>query len=91
MGAPEESGLSKDIAAFDAMRAELEMDHNGKWIVIHDRELVGDYYDEFEQAAEFAVEKFGGGPYLIRQVGAPIPRIPASVLLSSLQPSSTAT
>jgi len=41
----------------------------GKWVLVRDRQLVG-VYDSFDAAAEEAVKRFGGGPYLIRQIGA---------------------
>ena len=58
----------RKIAVYDAMRAHLEQEYFGKWVVFHDREFVGSY-DEFEDAAEVAITRFGRGPYLIRQVG----------------------
>ena len=61
--------LDKEIAAYDRMRSILETDYSGKWIVIHDEEFVGGY-DDFQEAAQEAVARFGRGPYLIRQVGA---------------------
>ena len=60
--------LSQEIAAYDRMRNVLEMDHFGKWVVVHDEELVGTYED-FQDAAEEAIRRFGRGPYLIRRVG----------------------
>jgi hypothetical protein len=72
----------QDIAAFDAMRSELESEHLGEWVVFHDRELVG-FYPSMERAAEDAVRRFGRGPYLIRQVGAPPLTLPASVMYSA--------
>lgn len=71
--------LAQEIAAYDAMRADLEAAHLGKWVVVHDQELV-EVYDSFEGAAEDAVRRFGRGPYLIRQIGAPPVTLPASVL-----------
>ena len=70
--------LSKEIAAYDRMRNELEMDYFGKWVVLHDEELVGTY-EECEDAANTAIQRFGRGPYLIRQVGAPPMTLPASI------------
>ncbi len=71
--------LSSQISAYKEMRAVLETDHFGKWVVFHSGELAGTY-DTFEDAAEDAVRRFGRGPYLIRQVGAPPITLPASVL-----------
>ena len=62
--------LDAQIEVYDAMREELEREHRGKWVVIHDEELVGTYRS-FQAAAIDAVEKFGRGPYLIREIGEP--------------------
>jgi len=71
--------IDVEIAAYEAMRGDLEKKHMGKWILIHDRNLVA-VYDSFEQAANEAVKRFGAGPYLIRQVGSPPVALPASVM-----------
>ena len=71
--------LAREIAAFEAMQAELEARSMGKWVVLHNAELAG-IYDEFEAAAEDAVRRFGRGPYLIRQIGAPPMTLPTSVM-----------
>jgi hypothetical protein len=71
--------LEKEIAAFEKIRAELEAHHKGKWVVVRDAKLE-DTFDNFERAAEYAVKRFGAGPYLIRQVGAPEATLPASVM-----------
>ena len=70
--------LDREIAAFNAMRDELERDHLYDWVVFHDEQLIGTYED-FQDAAAEAVRKFGRGPYLIRQLGAPPLTLPASV------------
>jgi len=71
--------IEREISAYDDMREELESKHMGKWVLLYDGKLVGTY-DSFDMAAEDAVRKFGGGPYLIRQVGAPPVSLPASVM-----------
>jgi hypothetical protein len=73
------SALKDDIATYEAMRGDLETEHLGKWVLLHDKQLVG-IYDSFDAVAQEAVRKFGRGPYLIRQVGAPPVTLPASVL-----------
>lgn len=73
------SDLSQDIATYDAMRADLEASHLGKWALVHDRKLIGTY-DSLDEAANDAVRKFGRGPYLIRQIGSPPITLGASVL-----------
>ena len=71
--------LEREITAFDARRGELEQHHKGKFVVFHGDEFIG-AYDSFENAAREAVSRFGRGPYLIRQVGAPPVTMPASVM-----------
>jgi hypothetical protein len=71
--------LRDDIAAYDAMRADLESKALGKWVVVRNRELQGEF-STFDEAAREAVHRFGRGPYLIRQVGAGSVTLPASVM-----------
>jgi hypothetical protein len=71
--------LNQEIVAYEKMQNSLEVKHTGKWVVIHDGTLIA-VYDFFEAAANDAVEKFGRGPFLIRQVGAPPMTLPASVM-----------
>ncbi len=60
--------IRREMAAYEEMRAELEAEHLGKWVIVRDRELV-DVYETFEEAAEAAIARFGRGPYHIREVG----------------------
>jgi hypothetical protein len=71
--------LDRDIAAYDAQRQELEATCTGKYVLFHDSVRIG-VYDDFQQVAEDAVRRFGRGPFLIRQVGAPDVVLPASVM-----------
>jgi hypothetical protein len=73
------SELDAEIAFFEAHNAEFEKHHDGKWVLVHAGSAVG-FYDEFDAAANEAVSKFGRGPYLIRQIGAPPMVLPASVM-----------
>jgi hypothetical protein len=73
------SVLDREIETFNRMKADLEQHHNGKFVVIRDSDLI-DAFDTFDAAAGEAVRRFGRGPYLIRQVGALPPVLPASVL-----------
>ncbi len=71
--------LATERKAFEAMREKLEKHHNGKFVVLVGDELQ-DAFDSFNVAAQYARTKFGRGPYLIRQVGAPTSMsLPASV------------
>ncbi len=60
--------LKREMAAYEKIRNDLELEHFGKWAVVHDEELVG-VYDDFEVAADNAVRRYGRGPYLIRRIG----------------------
>jgi len=60
--------LRADIQAYENARAELEAGHVGEWAVFYSGEFVG-VFPLFEEAATVAVDRFGSGPYLIRQVG----------------------
>ena len=73
------SELKDDIVAYEAMRSELETSKLGKWVLIYNKELISTF-DTFDAAAKMAVQKFGRGPYLIRQIGAPPVSLPASVM-----------
>jgi hypothetical protein len=71
--------LETEIAAFEAQREELEKHYTGKFVVFHGDEFIG-AFDTLNNAAAEAVRRFGRGPYLIRQIGAPPVTLPASVL-----------
>jgi hypothetical protein len=73
------AGLQDDIAFYDSVRSSLEADHLGKWVLVRNKEIVG-LYDKFEAAAKEAVQKFGRGPYLIRQIGASSVNLPTSLV-----------
>jgi hypothetical protein len=73
------SMLEREIAAFEQMLPQLERDHYQKWAVFHAADFIG-AYDSFDSAAKEAVKRFGRGPYLIRQVGAPPTAMPASLM-----------
>ncbi|HEY5330415.1 MAG TPA: hypothetical protein VIJ79_11055 [Acidobacteriaceae bacterium] len=70
--------IDNELAAFEALRSDLETHHMGKWVLVHSAQLVS-IFDSFENAAVEASAKFGRGPYLIRQVGAAPVTLPASV------------
>ena len=71
--------LETEIATYERKREELEKYYPGKFVVIHNGDLIG-HFDTFPNAAAEAVARFGRGPYLIRQVGAPPPAVPLSWL-----------
>ena len=63
------AALRDEIRAYEAMEDELLEHHKGKYVLIKDGQLI-DTFDTFDAAARRALDKFGRGPYLIRQVGA---------------------
>ena len=71
--------LDHEIAAYETMRADLENHHMGEWALVFNEELIG-AFPSFDEAAQVAVQRFGRGPYLIRQIGAPPVTMPASVV-----------
>jgi hypothetical protein len=71
--------IDSEIAAYENMRGELEAQHTGKWVLVHNRQVIG-VFDTSDEAAVSAVRQFGAGPYLIRQIGAPPITLPASVM-----------
>ena len=68
---------------YSNMQQEIEEKHMGKWVLFRNGKLVA-VYESFDEAAKDAVAKFGRGPYLIRQVGAPSVTLPASVMFSPI-------
>ena len=59
--------LQMELATYERMRAGLEAKYTDEWVVIHGDELAGIYTD-FREAARDAGQRFGYGPFLIRQV-----------------------
>lgn len=62
--------LDAELKTYASMRRSLEESSMLAWVVIRNTDLIGTF-STFDEAANAAVEKFGRGPYLIRQVGAP--------------------
>jgi hypothetical protein len=56
-----------DSAAFLKLRDGLLAQHEGKFALIHDRELVG-VFDSMEAAYGVAVERFGADPVYIGHI-----------------------
>jgi hypothetical protein len=80
-----EGPLAKELDAFEQQKPHLEQTYMGKFVVIKDGKLIG-AWDTLDAAAQEAVARFGRGPYLIRQVGAPPPSLPASVMFREMHP-----
>lgn len=74
--------LAVEIEAYRHESARLEAAHMGKWVVFKDQILIA-IYNSFDDAAADAVARFGHGPFLIRQIGAPPIVMPISVAYNS--------
>lgn len=75
--------LEREIATCERLRESLEAEHRSEWAVIHGETYVG-AYPTFDEAAREAARRFGRGPYLIREIGAPPIRIPGTILNQTL-------
>lgn len=64
------SPIQDEIDAYDAIQGTLEADHRGEWVLMRDRQVVG-FFPSFDLIAAEATKRFGRGPYLIREIGAP--------------------
>jgi hypothetical protein len=71
--------LGPELEAFEREKERLEQTYPGKFVVFKGGQFVG-AWDTINAAAAEAITRFGRGPYLIRQIGAPRPTLPASVL-----------
>ena len=74
------ASLEENIAVYNEMRKELEEKHFGKWVVFHDRQLVG-FYATYADAANAAMNAYDDAPYLIRQVRNYPEHLPISALI----------
>ena len=81
--------LDAEVALYETLRADLEQGHKGKWALIHRDEFVGGFAT-FEEAGRVAVRRFGRGPYLIREVGAPPLMLPYRFLIQGGVPANAA-
>lgn len=78
------TSLDRQIEVYEGMLESLQAKHYAKWVVIHGEQFIG-AFDRIEDAARVASSKFGEDPYLLRQVGAPPAKLPASVLYRPLR------
>ena len=53
--------LTEDIAAYEEIRAEVELDHFGEWVVVHNGALTGTY-ESFDAAAPRGCQEVWTGP-----------------------------
>ena len=69
--------LANEAALYERRKEEFEQRHLFEWVVIRGEDIK--FFDQFDDAAQSAVERFGRGPYLIRQVGEATHPLPASL------------
>lgn len=65
-----EHPMIDQLMGYHRMREELERDHLGRWVIVHDSKLVGEGYDSYDNAVE-AARQMGLDDLtcLIRRVG----------------------
>jgi hypothetical protein len=59
--------LEKELAVFEARKADLLKTHSGKFALIHGDEFV-DAFDTAENAYSAGVTKFGKEPFLVKKI-----------------------
>lgn len=62
-----EHPLARELAFFEAMRAEWLKHYEGQFVLVHGKSLVG-AFSTFEQAVNAGVSHFGIAPFLVRKV-----------------------
>jgi hypothetical protein len=67
--------LSREIAAFEHLSAEVREKNKGRWVVIEGGEIRG-FYEEFSDAAESVEQDLGRKSILIRQLRLDEPYFP---------------
>ena len=60
--------LDKEIAFYEAQKAEFERDHFMEWVVIRDQRVIG-FFKSLQDAAAKYEEIFDGRHIMVRQVG----------------------
>ena len=76
----EAASLERQKDVYGRIKYKLERDHMGEWVIVQD-EAVRGTFPSFNDAATFAVERYGRGPYLIREIGSTGEiQLPASVM-----------
>jgi hypothetical protein len=61
--------LAKELATFEKHRQEWCVEHQGKYAVIQDENVLPQFFTEWEDAFKQAIKTFGAGrPVLIRQI-----------------------
>ncbi len=72
--------LEQEIKTFERERARLEKDYMGKYVLIQGEAII-DTYDNFENAADEGLRRFGKKPFLIRRIGQDQETLSPAILL----------
>lgn len=59
--------LEQELATFEAMKADLLVNHGGKFALIKDSEFIG-AFDNAENAYTEGVHRFGRGSFLVKHI-----------------------
>ena len=63
------AALHEELSAYNSISEDLASSSAGKWVLIHNCRLI-DLFNSWERATTAANERFGRGPYLVRQIQA---------------------
>lgn len=64
----ERSGvLATELKVYDAQKGALLAEHEGQFVLIHDRDIIGTYVAEDDALAE-GYNRFGNVPFLVKRV-----------------------
>jgi hypothetical protein len=59
--------LKAEIATYQQHRSRLVAEAEGKYVLIHDSDVVGTY-DTYEDALNTGYKQFGLGPFMVQQI-----------------------
>ena len=74
-----EPDMSEAIAAYHAQRARLVQQYGPSWVVFVGPEFKGSF-NQFDEAASFALAKLGDTEFLIRHTEEHVPHVPLVVV-----------
>ena len=75
--------LERENATYERLRPSLEAEHHSEWALIRGETYFG-AFPTFDDALREAARRFGRGPFLIREIGAPLLRFPGTVIHRTL-------
>lgn len=63
----QEKPLTIELKTYEAKRKELIKEHNGKYILIKEKEIIG-IYETQQDAIKIGIERFGNTPFLVKKI-----------------------